>query len=203
MAFIEITAIGNVGQQPQINTMPSGDQVANFSLASTTKWKDKATGEPRERTEWIKVSVFGGLVNVVSQFVGQGSKLFVKGEYRTNKYMKDGVEVIGVELRAEKIELLGEPKGQQAGANNNQSYQAAPQQAPQQGYQQAPRQQAPQQGYQQAPRQQAPQQGYQQGRQQAPQQGYQKNAQRQPAPQQGYQQPAYNQQDQFSEYDHP
>lgn len=195
MAFIKITAIGNVGQQPTINTLPSGDAVANFSLAATEKWKDKQTGEQRERTEWLRVSVFGGLVNVVQNYVGQGSKLYIEGDYRTSKFMKDGVEVTGVELRAEKIELLGEPKGQQAGAQHNQGYQQAPQQAP--------RQQAPQQGYQQAPRQQAPQQGYQQApRQQAPQ-GYQKNAQRQPAPQQGYQQPAYNQHDQFSEYDHP
>lgn len=198
MAFIKITAIGNVGQQPTINPLPSGDLVANFSLAATEKWKDKQSGEQRERTEWIRVSVFGGLVNVVQNYVGQGSKLYVEGDLRTSKYMKDGVEVTGVELRAEKIELLGEPKGQQAGAQNNQGYQqhASHQNA---GYQNGNgRQQAPQQngGYQQGNgRQQAPKQNNAYQRQ--PQQGYQRGNGRQQAPQQ----PAYQQNGQYGEFE--
>lgn len=194
MAFIRITALGNVGQNPIINTLPSGDLVANFSLAATEKWKDKQTGEQRERTEWLRVSAFGGLANIVQQYVAQGSKVYVEGDLRTSKYMKDGVEVTGVEMRLEKLELLGEPKGQQAGAQNNQGYQ---QHAPQHnsGYQQ----QAPQQngGYQRGNgRQQPPAQnsGYQQH---APQQngGYQRNNQRQQAPQ-----PAYQQNGQYGDF---
>lgn len=172
MAFIKITAVGNVGSDPIISTLPSGDVVANFSIASTEKWKDKQSGEPRERTEWIKVSAFGGIAqNVVAPYVHKGSKLYIEGEYRTSKYMKDGVEMTGVELRVKEIELLSPPPQQGAGQQG--------------GYQQpAPQQQG---GYQQsAPRQQAPQQqgGYQpngQYQQQAPQQqgGYQQSGQRQ------------------------
>jgi single-strand DNA-binding protein len=169
MAFIKITAVGNVGSDPIISTLPSGDIVANFSIASTEKWKDKQTGEPRERTEWIKVSAFGGLAqNVVAPYVHKGSKLYIEGDYRTSKYMKDGIEMTGVELRLNEIELLSPPA--QQSAQQQGGYQ---QQAPQQqgGYQQPAQQQG---GYQQqAPQKQArpqyqkpaPQQqgGYQQG----------------------------------------
>lgn len=78
--------IGNVGRDPEIRTFQSGDKVANLSLAVSEKWKDKSTGERREKTTWVPVAVFGPLANVVEQYVSKGSKLYVAGQFETRKW---------------------------------------------------------------------------------------------------------------------
>lgn len=79
--------IGNLGADPETRSFQSGGKVANFRLAVTDKWKDKTTGERRERTEWVPVTVFGdGLVGVVERYLRKGSKVFVQGEWRTRKW---------------------------------------------------------------------------------------------------------------------
>lgn len=82
----EVTLIGNVGQAPDVRAMPSGDPLANFSLATSEVWKDRQTGEAKERTEWHRVVVFGPLAEVVKQYVGKGSRLYLKGTLRTHKW---------------------------------------------------------------------------------------------------------------------
>ena len=85
--------IGNLGQDPDVRYMPSGDAVANVSLATSETWKDKATGEPREKTEWHRVVFFGKLAEVVKQYVRKGSKIYVEGQLRTRKYQaQDGTD---------------------------------------------------------------------------------------------------------------
>lgn len=79
--------IGNIGKQPEIKTMPSGNQVANFSIACTEKWKDKQTGEPRERTEWVSIVVYNKhLVSICEKFLNKGMKVYIEGEMRTRKW---------------------------------------------------------------------------------------------------------------------
>lgn len=78
--------IGNLGADPEIRTMGSGDKVANMRLACSERWKDRNTGERREKTEWISIVAFGPLVNVIEQYVKKGSKLFVSGKMQTRKW---------------------------------------------------------------------------------------------------------------------
>lgn len=83
----KVTLIGNVGQTPEIKIFPSGGRVVSFSLATSESWKDKASGERKERTEWHKVSVTNeALVKVVEQFVKKGSKLYIEGQLETRKF---------------------------------------------------------------------------------------------------------------------
>ena len=85
-----VQLIGNVGKDPEIRSVTSGDKVANFSLAMSESWKDK-DGNKQEKTEWANIVVWGdGLVNVIEKYVQKGSKVFVEGKFVTRKYEKDG-----------------------------------------------------------------------------------------------------------------
>jgi single-strand DNA-binding protein len=90
-----VTLIGNVGREPEIRSTKDGKQIAQFSLATTDTWKDRASGEKRERTEWHKIVVFQeGLVSMVKNYVRKGSKLYIQGNIQTRKWLDDssGVE---------------------------------------------------------------------------------------------------------------
>lgn len=83
--------IGNLGKDPEIRSLNSGDRVANFSVATSETWRDKSTGEKREKTEWHNVVVFGALVDVIEKYVKKGDKVFIQGKLQTRKYQdKDG-----------------------------------------------------------------------------------------------------------------
>jgi single-strand DNA-binding protein len=80
------TLIGNVGRDPEINTMSSGDMVANFSLATSRRWTDKASGDKKEQTQWHRIVVYGNLVQVVENYVRTGTKLAITGEIQYRKW---------------------------------------------------------------------------------------------------------------------
>lgn len=80
------TLFGRLGKDPEIRSMQTGDRVASFSLATGEKWKDRATGEARERTEWHNVVVFGPLVDTVERFLKKGRRVMVEGQIRTRKW---------------------------------------------------------------------------------------------------------------------
>src|SRR5690625_5337381 len=82
----KVILIGNLGQDPEINYMPSGDAVANISVATSESWKDKETGQPQERTEWHRVVFFKRLAEVVGEYLKKGSKIYVEGKLRTRKW---------------------------------------------------------------------------------------------------------------------
>ena len=85
-----VQLIGNVGKDPEIKSLQYG-KVANFSIACSESWKDKTTGEKKEKTEWINVAVFNeGLVGVIEKYVKKGSKIFLEGQFSTREYEKDG-----------------------------------------------------------------------------------------------------------------
>jgi len=96
----KVMLIGNVGNDPDIKSMPSGDKVANFSVATSESWKDKATGEKKEKTEWHRIVVFNrGLVGVIENYVKKGSKIYIAGKLQTRKWKdKDGVEKYSTEI---------------------------------------------------------------------------------------------------------
>lgn len=108
----QVELIGNVGADPEIRYLPSGEAVANIRLATTEKWKDKASGEPREATEWHRLSVFGKLAeNVVAEYVKKGSHILAVGKIVTRKYQaQDGTDRYSTEIRVSEIGLLGSPR---------------------------------------------------------------------------------------------
>ncbi len=95
----KVIIVGNVGNDPEIKTMQSGDKVCNLSIATSESWKDKATGEKKERTEWHRVVIFNqNLVTVCENYVKKGAKLYVEGQIETRNYEKDGQKVYTTEI---------------------------------------------------------------------------------------------------------
>ncbi len=83
----KVILVGNLGKDPEIRTVQSGDKVASFAMATSESWKDKATGERKERTEWHRVSIWNqNLVGIVEQYVKKGSKIYIEGQLETRKW---------------------------------------------------------------------------------------------------------------------
>jgi len=111
-----VTLVGNLGRDPEIRSLQNGGKVATFSVATSETWKDKASGEKREKTDWHNVVVWNeGLVGIVEKYVKKGTKLLVEGKLETRKWEKDGVERYSTEVVLTgfggQILLLGESGG--------------------------------------------------------------------------------------------
>lgn len=105
--------VGNLGRDPEVRTFPNGDRVANVTIATTDKWKDKQTGEQKEATEWHRVVFIGRLAEVVSEYLKKGSQVYVEGSIRTRKWTdKDGTEKYSTEIRADQMQMLGSREAQ-------------------------------------------------------------------------------------------
>jgi single-strand DNA-binding protein len=108
----KVILVGNLGRDPEVRAFPSGDRVANCTMATTESWKDKQTGERRELTEWHRLTFRGGLVGVVEQYLRKGSQIYVEGSIRTRKYTdKDGAEKSIVEINVTDMTMLGSRQG--------------------------------------------------------------------------------------------
>lgn len=106
--------IGNVGNEPDIRYLPSGEAVANLSLAVNETWKDKQ-GQKQEHTEWVRISFFGALAEVISKYVKKGDPLYVSGSMKTRKYTdKEGVEKYSTEIRGDRMQMLGSKQAEPA-----------------------------------------------------------------------------------------
>ena len=94
MSINKVILVGNVGQDPEVRSTSDGREIANFSMATTESWKDKVTGEKKDKTEWHRVVIFSqGLVGVVKNYVKKGSKLYIEGQLQTRKWTDNsGVE---------------------------------------------------------------------------------------------------------------
>lgn len=83
----KVLLVGNLGRDPEIKTFQNGGKIANFSIATSESWKDRQTGERKERVEWHNISVQGdGLIGVVERYIKKGSKVFIEGQLRTRKW---------------------------------------------------------------------------------------------------------------------
>ena len=108
--FNQIQIIGNCGKDPEIRALPSGDLVANFSVATSEKWKDKS-GELKTKTEWHNITAFGKLAEICEKYIKSGKMLFIQGSLVTQKYTdKNGVEKTSTHVKADTIRLLGGEK---------------------------------------------------------------------------------------------
>ena len=104
--------IGNLGRDPESRYTASGEAICNFSIACTETWKDKQTGERKEMTEWVRISAFGKLAEICSQYLKKGSQVYVEGSLRTRKWTdKDGQERYTTEIRCDDMKMLGSRQG--------------------------------------------------------------------------------------------
>jgi len=150
----KVILVGNLGQDPEVKYMPSGDAVANITVATSDSWTDKSSGEKREKTEWHRVVFFGKLAEIVGQYLKKGSKVYVEGQLQTRKWQgQDGQDRYTTEIVVRgfngTMQMLDNRSGGSSAYNNN----PAPQQQAQQNQQGNPSNQAPPT---QAPQQAAP-----------------------------------------------
>ncbi len=95
----QVQLIGNLGRDPDIRYTANSDPVANFTMATSEKWKDKVSGDAQEKTEWHRVVVFGNLAKVVADYVKKGTKVFIQGKLQTRKWTdKEGAEKYTTEV---------------------------------------------------------------------------------------------------------
>jgi single-strand DNA-binding protein len=112
----KVIIVGNLGRDPEIRYMPSGDAIANIAVATSYKSKDKNTGEQKELTEWHRISFFGRLAEIVGQYLKKGSSVYVEGRLQTRKYTdKDGIERYATDIIAENMQMLGGRQGMGGG----------------------------------------------------------------------------------------
>ena len=130
----KVIIVGNLGRDPEMRTFPSGDQVANVTIATTDKWKDKQTGEMKEATEWHRVVFNGRLAEIAGQYLRKGSQVDVEGSLRTRKWTdQNGVEKYSTEIRADQMQMLGSRQGMggpQGGGHDDGGYGGGEEQAP-------------------------------------------------------------------------
>lgn len=120
--------IGRMGKDPEVRYLPSGEAVANITLATSEKWKDKATGEQREETEWHRVSLFGRDAEIVGEFAKKGDLLYAEGKLKTRKYTdQSGGERYSTEIRCMFFRLLSKRNENQQGHDQAPAQQRQPQ----------------------------------------------------------------------------
>ena len=159
----KVILVGNLGRDPEMRTFPSGDQVANVTIATTATWRDKTSGENREATEWHRVVFNGRLAEIAGQYLRKGSQVYVEGSIRTRKWTdpQSGQDRYATEIRADTLQMLGGRSQQQgdggnSGYGSNEGYGNSNYAAPQRQPQAAAQYQPPQQQQQQSAPRQAP-----------------------------------------------
>ena len=133
-----VILVGNLGQDPEVRIMPNGNAVANFSVATSESWKDKQTGENREKTEWHRVVVFGKLAEIAGEYVKKGTQVYLEGQLQTRKWQdQSGQDRHTTEVVINPIggvlQILGtrSDNAHQQQQNNSQSTIAPPPSSPQ------------------------------------------------------------------------
>jgi len=104
----KVILVGNLGNDPETRYMPSGDAVTNISVATTESWKDKQSGEQKEKTEWHRVVMFRRLGEIAAEYLRKGSQVYIEGKLRTNKWKdRDGNDRYTTEIIADEMQMLG------------------------------------------------------------------------------------------------
>ena len=117
----KVIIVGNLGRDPETRYLPSGEAVTNISVATTETWKDKASGEKKEATEWHRISAFGKLAEIMGEYLKKGSQVYIEGSLKTRKYQdkETGKDRYSTEIRADRMQMLGSRAG--AGAPSDDS----------------------------------------------------------------------------------
>ena len=113
----KVIIVGNLGGDPETRYMPSGSAVTNLTIATNESWKDKQTGEQKDRTEWHKVAMFNRLAEVAAEYLRKGSQVYIEGKLRTRKWQdKSGQDRWTTEIIADEMQMLGGRGGAGGGA---------------------------------------------------------------------------------------
>ena len=108
----KVILLGNVGRDPVIRHLSNGDAVASLAIATSEQWKDKTSGEKKEKTEWHRVSAFRKLAEIIEKYVHKGDKLYLEGKLQTSKWQnKEGVDVYTTEIIMDQMQMLGSSSG--------------------------------------------------------------------------------------------
>jgi single-strand DNA-binding protein len=114
----KVIIVGNVGGDPETRYMPSGSAVTNLTIATNESWKDKQTGEQKERTEWHRVAMFNRLAEIAAEYLRKGSQVYIEGKLRTRKWQdKGGQDRYTTEIIADEMQMLGGRGGSGGGGN--------------------------------------------------------------------------------------
>jgi single-strand DNA-binding protein len=125
----KVILVGNLGKDPEVRYMPSGSAAANVALATSESWKDKQTGEQKERTEWHNIVFFGRLAEIAGEYLKKGSQIYVEGSLRTRKWQdKNGNDRYTTEIVANEMQMLGSRGG--GGGGGGGGYQQESESAP-------------------------------------------------------------------------
>ena len=103
----KVILVGNLGKDPEVRYMPSGEAVTNITVATTDTWKDKNSGEKKEATEWHRVVFFRKLAEIAGQYLKKGSQVYIEGSLKTRKWQKEGVDHYTTEIVADSMQMLG------------------------------------------------------------------------------------------------
>ena len=116
----KVIIVGNVGGDPETRYMPSGSAVTNLTVATNESWKDKQTGEQKDRTEWHRVAMFNRLAEIAAEYLRKGSQVYIEGKLRTRKWQdKEGHDRYTTEIIADEMQMLGGRGGNAGGGGGN------------------------------------------------------------------------------------
>ena len=134
MSVNKVILVGRLGAEPESRAFPSGGSICNLRLATTESWKDKQTGERKERTEWHRVTLNNRLGEIAQQYLHKGSQIYIEGRIQTRKWQdQSGQDRYSTEIVGDSMTML-DSKGANSGGSAGGYQQNAPQQSPQQGY---------------------------------------------------------------------
>ena len=126
----KVILVGNLGADPETRYQTSGDAITNIRVATTDRWKDKASGEMKEATEWHRVAFFGRLAEIAGEYLKKGSQVYIEGRIRTRKYQdKDGNERYSTEMIGDRMQMLGSRAGAGSGEGRGEPRGEAPPEA--------------------------------------------------------------------------
>ena len=116
----KVILIGNLGRDPETRYSPDGAAICNVSIATTSQWKDKATGERKEETEWHRVTFYGRLAEIAGEYLKKGRSVYVEGRLKTRKYKdKEGIEKYATDIIADQMQMLGSREGMGGGGRSD------------------------------------------------------------------------------------
>lgn len=127
----KVILVGHLGQDPEVKYMPSGGAVANVSIATSDQWKDKQSGEMKDRTEWHRVVFFNRTAEVVGEYLKKGSQVYIEGRLQTRKWQnKEGQDMYTTEIVASDMQMLGGKGSAPTQGQQQQSHRPPQQKAP-------------------------------------------------------------------------
>jgi len=135
----KVILVGNLGRDPETRYTPDGAAITNVSIATTSSWKDKTTGERKEETEWHRIVFYGRLAEIAGEYLKKGRPVYLEGRLKTRKWQdKEGVERTTTEIVADQMQMLGGREGAMAsgggssasGGHGDESFGASPSMAP-------------------------------------------------------------------------